>query len=156
MGQGLTNKPSAVVIPGITTASGYGANQAVGSAFRIPLANGEAGGALYTVTLLDQATANAALNLMLFSGPFTVTPNGTAFTLEQGDMGRFLGAVPIGTAQYVSAGTARSVATVPNPAVGVFSESGRRDLYGQLVNVTSGLQHAVVSAYTLGVTVLGD
>lgn len=156
MGQGLTTKPSAVVVPGIVTGSAYDANQAVGSAFQIPLAAGEAGGALYTVQLLDKATANGDLRLMLFSGPFTASPVGSAWTLQDGDMSRFLGSVGISGDHYVSAGTARSVATVPAPGIGVYSESGRRSLYGQLVNVTSGLQHGVLSAYALSVTVFGD
>lgn len=125
-------KPTAVVVAGVTTGSAYSAYDAVGSSFTIPLAAGNRGAALYDLTIIDRGTANAALDLMMFSTAFSASPNGATFQIADADEKYFLGSASLGAGGWVTAGTAKNAQTISNPGIGIYAEGAARTLYCQL------------------------
>ena len=76
---GRTVQTSAIAPSGVTGA--YAAFDAVGTAFQIPEAAGYVGGVIMTVNVFDRGTANAPLDLHLFSTAFTPAADNTPFTV---------------------------------------------------------------------------
>lgn len=128
-GAGWVSALSAVVIPSVTTGSAYSAYDAVGSSFKLPNLCGNRGGIAYTLNLVDRGTANANLDLMLFSSAFTPSTDGATFEIADADEKLFLGSIQFNS--WLTGGTAKNYCCVTEPGVAIFAISGNRNIYGQ-------------------------
>ncbi len=133
---GRTLHNSAIAIPGVSTASGYNPNAAVGSAFAMSAACGADGALLAQVVLLDRGTAGASFRQHFYSTAFSANADGSAFTVADVDFVHYLGWVPIGSDQYISAGTARLLAQSPSTNIGLYSHQESRAVWSQLQYVS--------------------
>lgn len=149
---GRTRQTSAVLPSGVTGA--YAALDAVGSAFMIPEAAGVLGGVVMTVNVFDGGTANAPLDLHLFSTAFTPAADNAAFAVQRADQPNYLGSVPV--TAWNSAGTNMLAACVPSPGVGVYAVSGSRTIYGQFATRSACTFGGTANPLLLTLTVLQD
>jgi hypothetical protein len=146
-----------ITVPGITTGSAYSAYDAVGSRFEIPLSIGNRGGAGYSFALIDGATANAALNLHLFSSAQSASPNGGTFTIADADRNFYLGYVEFAAGDWITAGADRNVNQVLNPGLGFHChDSAYRSVWGQFQAPSTPEWGDSASAMTLIVNSMMD
>lgn len=143
---GRTIHSSAYPIPAVSTASGYLPNAAFGSAFQLTLVCGVDGALLSQLCVQDRGTAGPALRVHFFSTAVTPTTDGSPFTIQDADFTRYLGYVNVGTADYVSAGTARLVAQAATQNIGLYSRNGDRSVYAQCQYITGNSAMGAVSA----------
>lgn len=155
---GKTVLSSAVVVPGVATASAYVAYDAVGSSFEMPLAVGAPGGVAYTLNVFNNAPSslNPNLALALFNTAFTPTTEGTIFTITGADQGKFLGFIDIPAADWITAGTDIMHAQIAVPGIGLHSMSGGRSLYGQFQIRDANRFGATANPLTVTMTPLLD
>jgi len=148
------------VTPNVT-AGAYSANDAVGGimTFEYALHAPKQTGVLLSVTIKDNASQEAALELVLFSKTFTAVADNAAFDVTDADMLNCLGVVPILSTDYDTFAD-NSIATVRNIGLGIRSEnavtsSADGALYGQLL--TRGTPTYVATTdVTVTLTILQD
>lgn len=149
---------ASAIVPGISTgtANAHQTGQVVGSAFQLPLAGGWDGGAVaYNFQVIDRSTANAAYALFLFNAPPTHQADKTVFDLATAGLNKYLGVMRLETSDYVSAGI-QSVGKSVDQATPVRASGGGRDVYGVLVNRSSGVSYMTASALTVLLGLLQD
>ncbi len=124
----------------VVTAGAYIADDAVGGllTFEAAMRNVKGTGVLLSVTIQDNASQDAALDLVLFSKTFTATADNAAFDPTDADLANCLGHVSISGTDYATFND-NSIATVKNIGLAVRTvdvpgaNAVDGALYGQLV-----------------------
>lgn len=125
-------KTQVVAVTPTITAGAYSAKDFVGGKLTFTL-NG-ASGVIHRVTISDKSVQRASLELHLYTGlPNSVVTNNGPCTVNDADLGQFIGHVPIDSGVYTSQYADNSVATVPN--VGLPFSAPTRVIDGFLVCV---------------------
>lgn len=153
---GRTIPSSAVIIPGVTTASAYSAWDAVGSSFQIPYAAGADGGVIGTVNLLDLGTANGAYHIHLFSNVPSAQVDGATWTLATADFPIYLGYVNVQTTDWQTAGATRNQARITGENLAINGVSGGRATWGQVQCVNAPTMGAVANPLWFNQVTLQD
>lgn len=143
--------------PIMTTGSAYSAQDAVGSAFELPLSVGVDGGLLGQLNVLDFGTSNAALLAHFYStSPRSAAADGDTWTLHLVDLPYYIGAVSIGTADWVTAGTARNRAQISNQNIGLQGLSGSRSVWVQFQTPSVFTANSTANPLFVNAVVLQD
>lgn len=130
---------SAVSAASVTANSAYLAKDAISDRFSIPLAAGHHGALVENAMLIDYGSANGNMRLHLFhSQPSAYVP-GVTFALANADDDKYLGYVDF--TAWTSAGTSKMVAQTTAAGLGVYAQSGARNVWAVLEareNLTAG------------------
>lgn len=152
-------KTSIITITPTVTAGAYSANNAVGGllTFTSRMFTPNKTGVLLSISIVDAASQNAALELVLFDRSFTATADNDAFAPSDADLANCLGVIPIAAGDYYTF-SSNSVATIRSVGLGVKSAGtthGDLAIYGQLV--TRGTPtYATTSDIDVVLTILHD
>ena len=145
--------------PVVSAASAYTAGDAVGGllTFEDALDGNKKTGVVLSVTIQDNDSEDAALELVLFSQPFTATADNAAFDPTDADLANCLGKITITAGDYTafsdnSIATARNVGLVVNSTDVKDAQKGNGNLYGQLITSGTPTYTAITDiSVTLGV-----
>lgn len=131
---------SAAIVPNVSGASGYQANDVLGNEFKIPLAGGAYGGLIEHALLIDRGTGNVDMRAHMFNAqPSAYSPSGVAFALAATDDNKYIGSIDFTI--WSARGADNLVSMVNAPGVGIYARSGARDIWcvlQTLENVTAG------------------
>lgn len=113
-------------------------------------------GILHTVTLMDLAKQDAAIDLVFFSGnlPRTTFTDNAAWDVDDGDLRRYLGKVKLTSSNYVDFSDS-SAASAEAVGLAFTLPPGTRDLYCVLVSRGSPT-YAAATDLLVTVTILGN
>ena len=144
-----------VAVTPVITAGAYHAKDAVGGRLEFMNAVRVSGGSgvLHAVTIIDNDSEAAALWLVLFNQAFVASADNAAFDPSDADLLNCIGAINIGTADYVAFND-NSVAQVRSTGL-PFKLTGTTTLYGQLMCVATPT-YTAVNDLTVKVHILQD
>lgn len=153
---GRTVLSSAVIVPGVSTGSAYAANDAVGSAFEIPVALGEPGGLVAQLNVFDRGTANAPLRLHFFSTAFSAVNNGDPYTIAHADEKHYLGYIDVNAGHWVSAGAGLLHGRVIDQNIGLYGTGLSRSVWAQAATPGTPTFGSTANPLSLNLVVLQD
>lgn len=128
---GRTDFGSALVLPGVLTATGFDALDAFCTQFSATLAVGEPGGVVGSMLLFDGGSGAWPARFHFFSTAFSASPIGTAWRLATADIPNYLGYIEVEASDWVSAGVGMQVARVIDQNIPLESINGARMIWGQ-------------------------